>query len=153
MLLFFGGDGLYYSENDVFSIYLNHDDVEGKLCLSAGYGKDWKSITVVTCSSPTPSHEQFRFDGKQRLRSERFPNYCVAPSGDTIDNNTELSLEHCTKVRSSWVRSIDGYLTISGSNKGITVGSVETGQIPFLFDIDPASKLQQWETGTISELM
>jgi len=141
----------YPTVNDFFSIYLDHDDIDDTLCLSAGYGEEWKSIKVVPCSSPTPSHELFRFDGKQRLRSDRFPNYCVAPSTKPMNNNMEITLKHCPKVKSSWLRSSDGYLTISGSKKVITIGSANAGQIPFILDIDPTSKLQQWEIGAVGE--
>jgi hypothetical protein len=136
-------------------MYLLHD-TEGTLCLSSGYGKDWKSVTVVPCSSSsttaTPSHELFRFDRRHRLRSVRFPKYCVGPTKDNIENNTELTLVLCKDSKSSWLRSSDGYLTLSGSNKVISVGTVvESGQIPFLLDIDATSTLQQWKTGLIDQ--
>lgn len=143
----------YPLANDAFSIYLSPDTETGSvtLCLSAGYGKNWKSIKVVPCSSPTPSHEIFRFDRKKRLRSKRFRKYCLAPSRDDAIDNTmhPLTLVRCKQTKDSWLRTIDGYWTLSGSKKGITIGSFEYEQVPYLSDVDTSSQLQQWKTGVI----
>jgi hypothetical protein len=60
-----------------------------------------------------------------------------------------LTLVRCKQAKDSWLRTIDGYWTLSGSKKGITIGSFEYEQVPYLSDIDTSSQLQQWKTGVI----
>ena len=106
-------------------------DGEQNLCIGAGKGSAWDEVKLLPCANAEKN--VWTMDLKGRIKSKRFPKFCIGPSGKVNGRFTKVKLLYCWSVAEtkSWVFTSQGQIRYGGSSFSINMAEGDDGKLQF----------------------